>query len=191
MRFSARRLRAKAGALYGHVFEDRVAGVERTLFWAVSVPFEPVGFEGEEVRPLLQCEWMSWPLARWQELSGKSLAGVADRARVEASFYVHDHSDLGLETLELEEQKRGGLVALVRGRVDFLASDGRVEPFELEVETPLMLEGVRVVPANLRLGPKSPQEATALLGQLIDADGFEEPEFDGRCFLFRPRGYGN
>lgn len=191
MRFPAKRLQAKAGALYGHVFEDRASGVERTLFWAVSVPFEPVDFEGEEVRPLLQCEGMRWPLARWQELPGKTLEDVTDRARVEASFYVHDHSDLGLEALELEEKRRGGLEAFVRGRVDFLASDGRVEPFDLEVETPLMLEGVRVVPANLRLGPKSPQEATALLGRLIDAGGFEEPEFDGDCFLFRPRGYGN
>ena len=98
---------------------------------------------------------------------------------------------MALEALEIAERKRGGLEALARGRVDFLASDGAVKPFDLEVETPLMLEGIRVVPDNLRKGPKTPQEATALLGEYIEAGGFEEPEFDGRCFLFRPRSFGN
>ena len=186
MSFPARRLQAKAGAIVGQVLENTSAGIERNLFWSISVPFEPIDYEGEEVRPLLQCEWLVWPLAHWRDLDGKTLAEVKDAGRVEASFFALDHADLELEMLELAARKRGGFEVQLCGRVDFVAGDGSVKPFPIEVEAPLALEGIRIVPGSLRRGPKTAQAAAELLGQFLDAKGFLEPEWDGACFLFRP-----
>lgn len=58
MSFPANRLQAKAGGIAGQVFENPSVGVERNLFWAPSLPFAPLIHGAEEVRPLLQCEWM-------------------------------------------------------------------------------------------------------------------------------------
>ncbi|MGC4119383.1 MAG: hypothetical protein QM765_33415 [Myxococcales bacterium] len=122
-----------AGVIYGHLFENPKVGADRGLYWAISVPFEKLDLGDEEARPLLQCEWLTWPVGRWQELAGKTLALVKDPKRVEASFYVHDHSNLELEVLEISARKRGvGLEVFLRGRVDYLADNGTVNPFPLE-----------------------------------------------------------
>jgi hypothetical protein len=185
--FPARRLRAKPGTISGHVFENPSVGIERDLFWSISVPFEPIEYQDEEVRPLLQCDWIVWPLARWRDLAGMKLTEVKDARRFEASFYVYDHSELAVESLELAARKRGGFELFLRGCVDFLANDGAIEPFPIEIETPLALEDVRIVPANLRRGPRTASEAAALLGKYLEPADFLEPEWDGFCYQFRPK----
>jgi hypothetical protein len=79
---------AVGGEIYGQLFENVQMDVPRNVYWACKVEFSPmVDEDGGEWACSLLCEWLVWPIRRWRELDGISLAQCVGKVKVEASLY--------------------------------------------------------------------------------------------------------
>ena len=65
--------RAEEARIHGHLFENPRMGIPRGIYWALFVQFEPVSLDSEEWPSSLGCEWIEWPIRRWEELDGREV----------------------------------------------------------------------------------------------------------------------
>ena len=120
--FPADKLTASGGEIYCHLFENPQAGVARNVYWSIRIDFHPIHYEGQDWRCSMTCEWLTWPLRDWRELSGRSLnLNYGDRGS-EASFYMCEH-DLGKSTrLNIGPRAGSSFDVAMEMVVDYLSS---------------------------------------------------------------------
>lgn len=143
-RFPASELRTKGGEIYCSIFENPSIGLKRSLFWALTLFFEPVGKECETV---MTCEWIPWTFRRWMELDGVSLTIEQGENGIEGSFYVCGHNPMKKATIAVRHVRGNFFEMEMEMTVEYLGSEfSSPEPY-------MTVKGCTVVPfAGLYLG---------------------------------------
>jgi hypothetical protein len=188
MPLALRAAKNSVGNLYAHLFENPRQGVERNVYWSLTVPCSPVRWDDEEHECSVTCEWLVWPSRDWRQLDGATLATVTKPKVIESSFYLADHHPVGLEQLELSRSDIGAQFRVkVAGTFTlegFDELDGTDMKFSLEGEVDF--EGLVVVPGNLMSKPQSESEVLKAVAPYADLVNFDPPIFDGFRYVLRP-----
>lgn len=190
MRFPSNKLVPSGGEIYCHLFENRHTGVERNLYWSVTVDFEPIQYGEDEFACSLTCEWITWPVRDWRELDGRQLDVRGGQDLVEASFYMSRHDPATQTRLSLRHYRANEFRVVVDMLVDFHGYYGDdanpAMPVHAEAEVPYI--GVLVNPENLFPKPLTPAEVENAVAPFADLSSYEEPEpWRHRSFILRPK----
>lgn len=184
-----KQIRAAGGTLHGHLFENAVTGLERAVYWAITVECRKVDWDLSDWQTSFSFEWLRWPVRDWRELDGKALGHVLRPPEPEASFYLADHHPARLDALQLSGAGHSAGFQLEASGVFDLPGFG--EPQELDIPfrlaTALRFEGIVVVPGNLAPKPATADEAAAALRPFMDLDGLGTPVWDQFRWVFPPR----
>src|SRR5262245_37184839 len=127
VRFPAKSLEAIGGKMYAHVHENRLTGLKRNLFWAVSIDFAPIRYADSDFRCRMSCEWIPWDARDWRQLDGQKLDveyeanGTVKNGppSVEASFYMTEHDPARRVTLRLRHDGAARFTAAMKMVVAF------------------------------------------------------------------------
>jgi len=187
--FPADKLTASGGEIYCHLFENPQAGVPRNAYWSIRIDFHPIHYEGQDWRCSMTCEWLTWPLRDWRELSGRSLnLNYGDRGS-EASFYMCEH-DLGKSTrLNIGPRAGSSFDVAMEMVVDFAGYTGTDENPAMVVRgraTVPYYTGVIVVPDNLSSRPNTPTEVSSAVAAYLDTMLLKAPERRSHAFWMEP-----
>jgi len=173
-------VKGMSGQLYAHLLNGQ-------LYWTVSIDCEPIEIDEEQWPCGVVCEWLTFPVRRWQELSG---LGLAQSSRYEASFYLAEHHSLALTVLSLTQIESQSLFRLqLEGSFDlngFGSLNG--EGYPLSIDCLAQFSGIYVVPENVADRPSTPEAAGALLAKHFDISGLLFPVWDRFRFVFEPAG---
>lgn len=185
--FRPQDLKSSGGTLYGHVFENAKTGAPRNLYWSISIDFLPVLLDGARWDASMSCEWLVWPVQRWQDLDGAGLSSVRLPDSVEASFYIAEHH-LGLISAISLRRRTGALFDVTASlTVDIELPDGTiVSGAEIHAAATATFEGIYVLPGNLSPQPNTPALAKAALAPFLSLADFAEPKWDRFRYVFEP-----
>jgi len=136
-RFPASELRAKGGKIHCTVFENPYTGLERSLFWSLTLNFEPVG---EEDETSMTCEWVPWKFRHWMELDGAILTAEYGDDGIEGSFYVCEHDLMETVTLTVRHVRENLFELQMKMSIDYHGSEFS------SPEQNMVVEGCAVVP---------------------------------------------
>jgi len=89
--FPADKLKANGGEIYAHIFENSMVGLQRNLFWTITLEFEPINYEDEDWECSMTCEWVPWRIRDWRDLHNLELKVGPDDRLIESSFYMVEH----------------------------------------------------------------------------------------------------
>lgn len=176
------------GTIYGHVFENKSVGLDRQLYWCISLDCDPIRLGDTDVDCSFSTEWIILPVQSWNDLNGVDLTKVRNPELVEASLYLGEHVAVTLILLKLDR-----IANTPRFRVHLEASvdidgfgvlDVRNIHFSLNGEADF--EGIVIVPDNLRPRPNTPVKATAVVSAFISLRELGKPEWQRFRFLFPP-----
>jgi hypothetical protein len=179
--------------IYAYVAENPVDGVKRGLFWSLYVTLprcddtEPDGDEESDSFRSFIIDGLAFPLRRWQELYGLSLANAVHLQLIQCSAYRDgEHHDAVLEKLQfLPRQDTDGFTASISMRVPPIRGLTMSEA-HISITTELRFDGIFIVPANLNPAPCTPQEVSAMVAAFADLDGYEAPVWDRFRYVMRP-----
>lgn len=162
-RFPASELKAKGGEISCTLFENPNVGLERSLFWSLTLVFEPVG---EEDETSMTCEWIPWNFRHWKELDGATLSAEYDEDEmIEGSFYVCGHDAMEKVSLSVHHVQDNLFKLEMEMVVDYSGSEFS------DPEPHLTVKGTAVVPfKGLYLGDGISLDAAA---EFIDPSAFE------------------
>jgi hypothetical protein len=186
--FPADKLTASGGEIYCHLFENPQVGVPRNVYWSIRIDFHPIHYEGQDWRCSMTCEWLTWPLRDWRELSGRSLnLNYGDRGS-EASFYMCEH-DLGKSTrLNIGARAGSSFDVAMEMVVDFAGYTGTDENPAMVVRgrATVPYTGVIVVPDNLSSRPNTLTEVSSAVAAYLDTMLLKAPERRSHAFWMEP-----
>jgi len=161
-------------------------GVQRDLYWHVMVEFEPVLIDGEEWSCSLDIEWLTWPMRRWQDLNGKSLAESRHPEMVECSLYYYGtHNPASVRRLELSEISPASFMADVSAVAEINYGAGP-RSYQVVSQFNLRFTNIVVVPSNLEPKPSSIPEVEAAVAEHIALDGLKAPRSEGWRYVLEP-----
>lgn len=120
-RFPASDLRACGGEIYCTISENPDVGLKRSLFWSLTLDFEPVGENGETSS--MTCEWIPWKFRHWKELDGATLTGNYGEEGIEGSFYVCEHDLMETVTLTVRHVRENLFELEMEMVVDYKGSE--------------------------------------------------------------------
>jgi hypothetical protein len=181
---------ADRGSISAHVFENISMGVQRSLFWSVTLPCSAVEWEGDECATSLTCEWLRWPIRNWICLDGAALESVVAPREAECSFYFSEHHPVAVSSLKLTRiQGTTRFHVAIAGVLDLEGyGDLDTKGYEIAVQGEATLENLIVVPGNLFPKPGDPVAARTVLGEFIDVSNLSAPEWDRFRYVFAPAG---
>jgi hypothetical protein len=181
---------AGSGIISAHVFENTSVGVQRGLYWSVTLPCSPVVWEGDECETSLSCEWLRWPIRNWVSLDGATLESTLAPREVESSFYFSEHHPVAVSRLKLTRiQGTARFHVAIAGVLDLEGyGDLDTKGYELAVQGEVTLENLIVVPDNLFPKASDPIAARDALGEFIDVVNLTAPEWDRFRYVFAPAG---
>lgn len=175
------------GSLCAAVSPDGSLRPER-LLWSVTVTLQDVVDEDGSWPTSLTFESMLWPLTRWIELDGKTLADLDELEWLTPTFYCATHHEGVAERLQLRRVAGAEFDIDLAMRLDFEDLDGNIQKDALiEVSTRATFEGVHISRDQLFPKPNTREAATALLAKHLDVADFEPPQGDSSRYLFAPR----
>ena len=178
LKFPSDALVPRGGEMYGHIFENRVTGLVRNLFWSITIDFEPVQYGGDEFTCSMTCEWIPWPIRDWRELNGKHLQAEYGQDGIESSFYMTEH-DLGTRTeLVLRHRHENVFTSKMDMVVDFHGfHEGDENPaMSVHAECDVAFIGLLITPENLFPKPLTPPELRNVASEFVDLSTYHEPE---------------
>jgi hypothetical protein len=181
-------LKPIGGEIYAHLFENPQQGVERSVFWSVTVDFEKFKYQSEDFDCCMTCEWIRWPIRDWRLLDGKELDVNYGDNGVEASFYRYQHHPASRATLSLRHVDGSRFntkmsLAVLFGSVE---ANELQNPTLIEAEVILPFTGLLVVSANLQPEINGVKELTKAVAQSVDLTAFGEPQAVGDSLRFPP-----
>lgn len=190
-RFPSNALVPSSGEIYCHIFENRNTGLDRNLFWSITVDFQPFLHEDVEFSCSTTCEWIAWPLRDWKELDQRQLDVDYGENGIESSFYMSRHDIATHTKLSLRQKQNNVFRVSLDMVVEFLGYFGGDEdhamPIHAEVDVPFI--GLLVIPDNLFPKPSSPNDLRKVASQFVDLSAYEGPEpWKSHGFIFRPVG---
>lgn len=175
----------RIGDIYGHLFQNAEAGIQRDIYWSITCPCAPIPYAEEEWPTSITCEWLVWSLSDWTGLNGASYESVKRPDLVECSFYLSEHHPVALQALTLRAiPATDRFTVSVRGEVDIEGFDELDRKYAFAVEYEVEFRGLVVVPDNLYPKPSSGQEAAAALAPFIKLADFQDPEWDRFRYVF-------
>jgi len=136
-RFPASEVRAKCGEIYCMVFGNPNVGLERSLFWSLSLEFEPIGEENETS---MTCEWIPWKFRCWKDLDGATLTAKYGDDGIEGSFYVCEHDLMETVTLSIRHVRENFFELKMEMTVDYRGSKFS------DPEPHMLITGCAIVP---------------------------------------------
>ena len=148
--------------------------------------FESVPFDGEQWDCSLGIEWLTFPIRRWRDLDGMSLARAHSRSLLECSLYLfEEHHWARLNRLEMKEVSPGIF------EVDFAAiadvDDGSgLRRFEVSGRCDVKFIGIIVVPDNLDPKPETAEAAATTVAHFLALDDLDEPRSEQWRFVLDP-----
>ena len=161
-RFPASELQAKGGEIYCTIFENSNVGLERSLFWSLSLVFEPIGEENETS---MTCEWIPWKFRHWNELDGATLTAEYGDDGIEGSFYVCEHDPMETVTLVVRHVRENLFELTMEMTVDYNGSEFS------DPEPHMIVKGCAVVPfVGLYLGQEISYDDAS---EFVDLSAFE------------------
>ena len=170
------------GRIHAHVFGGH-------LNWSVYIACTPVHLDDQSWETSIACEWMNWPIRRWEDLASMSLTTASNRDEVEASFYLGSHRSLDVSELTLERVDGAfRFKANLLGKVDlqgFGELDGTELPLDVSAEA--QFDGIVVVPDNLPTKPNSVEEVRSVVAPLFDLRSLSDPEFEEFRYVLPPK----
>ncbi len=189
MALSGNRIKSSSGKLYGHLFENERTGFPLGLYWNIFIQCEEIEDGDDSLPSAVLCDWLTWPISKWQELDGMCLSESLCPAKVESSFYLYEHHPLRLDRLDMS---RIGFSSDFRTRIcgEFsLRGMGGLDGDNiiLDVECDIMFSGVYVVPSNFPSMDKSASGVRSSLSQFLDLDGLLPPRWDKFRYVFQPQ----
>ena len=179
---------ARMGSISAHVFENGSVGIQRGLFWSVTLPCSPVAWEGDECQTSLSCEWLRWPIRNWAGLDGATLESTLAPREAECSFYFSEHHPVAVSSLKLSRIPRTTRFHVaIAGVLDLEGyGDLDIKGYELAVQGAATLENLIVVPGNLVPKPSDPTAARNVLREFIEVSNLAAPEWDRFRYVFAP-----
>jgi hypothetical protein len=180
-------LQAVGGELYAHVFENARTGLPQSLYWSVTIAFEPVVIAGSPWETSMTCEWLAWPIRRWTQLDGRSLDEVLELDLVETSFYLAEHQ-LGSAS-RLQFRRSDGAKFDVAFEMEFdlvLPDGGNLRGVTVKGTTSVPFDGVYVLPKNLSRSPDTEVLATDALAEFLNPADFHPASWDRFRYVFSP-----
>lgn len=187
MSFPTATLVATGGSCYAHLFENRLTGLQRGLFWSFRLAFAPQEYMDETWQTSLTIEWMRIPIRDWRDLAGLRRAGEYGDEGVEATFYVFSHSPGTRFEIAIPEWRWKGSDAnnISRGvelrvvadvTVDYPGYDGDADP-SMKVHGDAWVDFEGLIVSGDALFPKltSDSEAREALERFVDPAFFGPP----------------
>ena len=181
--------RAEEARIHGHLFENPRMGIPRGIYWALFVQFEPVSLDSEEWPSSLGCEWIEWPIRRWEELDGREVTVTKTSEGTEASLYLfNQHQQLKSLQASLTYTRDNRFRIDFDATLDAMDANGDVVPnLAVGGQTEAEFQGIIIVPGNSWPKPDTPDAAIELLAPFVDLSAYEEPRFDRFRWIVAPR----
>jgi hypothetical protein len=176
----------ESAQIIGQLFENRRMGVPRGVYWSCNIDFASFA---EDWPCTLLCDWITWPVRSWREISGLTLEHCVGPVKVEPTLYFFGQHQW-LSRIELSFQRSRADCFRVRGRfvADLEDLDGNVlQGTTGDIDVEAQFVGLSVLPDNLVPKPKLEAQAVEALRQYADLGSYERPRWDGNSWLFRPR----
>lgn len=186
--FPADKLKANGGEIHAHIFENSMVGLQRNLFWSITLEFEPINYEDGDWECSMTCEWIPWRIRDWRDLHNLELKVEPDDQLIESSFYMVEH-DRGKEAKLLVQRHEGNLFKVrMSMTVDFTGLTGEDRNPEMFVvgETIVPFRGVFVTPENLSPKPMTVAEVKDITTDYIDLSAYREPHKEKHSFILEP-----
>jgi hypothetical protein len=169
--------------LHGHLYENRLTGLSRNIYWAITVVCRDIVWLDKPSPCLIMCEWMRCPVTHWHDLDDYNLCRSDDL--VEASVYLHAaHQPIRDLKLDLRRINKEAAFVVTLSGVAIIDDAG-----EMPIATSCRadFEGVVVVPQNLAPPPHTAELATAALEAYMRTSSLAAPVWDGFRYVFGPR----
>lgn len=168
-----------SATLYGHLFENKVTGLPRRVYWAIEFDLSRAASDPKSPQ-LAQVEWLSWDVERWSDLTGNSSSTLDAAVQPEASVYVDgEHVECRLADIQL--RSREGDRILVHARLVPLGG-ATLQP--IEVTEWAKFDGIFVQPSVIGAEAHTAELATEALGPFLAADDLAPPRWDRFRYVF-------
>jgi hypothetical protein len=189
MTLNGDRIKSTSGKLYGHLFANETAGAPLGLYWNVFIQCENIEDGQDSLSASVSCDWLTWPISKWQELDGMSLSETLRPAMVESSFYLNEHHPLRIDRLNIRRIRASSDFRVGAHGEFSLRGMGELDGDHIVVdaEADIQFSGIYVVPANLTSIDDSEIGVRSSLSHFIDLSGFLPPRWEGFRYVFQPR----
>lgn len=188
MPFPAPSLVAAGGSMYSHIFENASTGLERDLFWSLTIDFAPIEYDGDTWKCNVMIEWLRFPIRDWRTLNASHVATAIEDDLIEASFYLTRHDWATVKELTLRRHADNRFHVQLKAVVDFqgFAGDDVDPEMEIIAETEVEYLGMIIVPENLFPKPNTPHQVADVVAKFADPEAYHVPEKDDFRYLLRP-----
>lgn len=186
--FPSHQLSASGGEIYCHLFENPRTGLPRNVYWSFTLDLHPIQYEGSERDCSMTCEWLTWPVRDWRDLTGRTFAFKYGEGGAEASFYAGEHHIAKSARLEVGARNGSTFELAMEMIVDFQGLTGADRNPNMAVHGRAVVPyaGVIVVPDNLVPTLDTPAEVTRAVSQYLDTSLLASPERRGHAFRMEP-----
>ncbi len=176
------------GDIYCHIFENSLAGIQRGIWWSVTVAFMPVIYCNSACECSMTCEWIPWPLRNWHDLDGHELETYYGEHGIESSFYLCDHM-VGTRTSLAIALKEANVFS-IRMKMEVESNKCNAECGKTNARvvaaTDVAFTGLLVVPENLDPAPVTVDQAKEVASRFVDLGVYQEPTWEGHTYRFAP-----
>jgi hypothetical protein len=184
--FPAHDLRASSGEISAFVFENPNIHLARSIWWSVTLEFEPVNYGGADWTCSMTTDWIPWKIRNWRDLAGQHLHCRYGDDGIESSFYLVEH-DYGTET-ELTISAGGGSDFLVSMAmtVEFSGYLGDDADPSMKVRAQSLVPFTSVIiPESLFPKPVTETDAETIASEFVDLSAFQRVERRHHGWLLR------
>jgi len=189
MRFPYEKLTPESGSIDGYLFENETAGIKRGIFLNINIDFAPIKWEDSDWQCGLLIDWIPLKGRSWKAIEAIDCSSKQVHSKWEVSFYHESHFDCHDVKLSMTHTSDSFFRVLLSGKFDYPGYFGGPPdpqmPFAADLEIPF--NGITLSQDSFFPKPSSTEDAQLLLGDFIDPNAFEVPDFKDGKYLFRPR----
>lgn len=191
MHNSKAHLESLGGEVYCHIFENENTGLQRGLFWSVTLDVNPPTKHMQGDSSSISCEWMRWSVRNWQDLCVNREAFDWNDSEKEASLYWLGYHAAKNATVSVRRQNQKGSMFHVHINMDVVYTEDSLANLAIStvVESSgiVPFTGLIIVPENIGISRDDDRAIDEAVAEYVDPAWFHKKQVTKNGYIFKPK----
>lgn len=185
------KLKVRKASMYATIHENELTGLKRTLFWDITVNFEPetimIHDQEKELETSLSCGWIRIPVMDYRQIKNFQF-NQDNPSGIETTFYLHEHDcvDQLSGSLSYDGSAMFTLHIHVKHHIRYAFEEELI--IDKHFSTQVEYTGLMIVPGNININEDDVEAVKKAASEYVHLEDYDEPvSVKGFRYDFKPK----
>lgn len=174
------------GKMESIIFENKNIGLQRSIFYSLSISLKPFNYESEPVSTSLELEWINLNTTNWRGLENKEFAFPLNpkAGYIDASIYLSsEHIYVDITKIIFGKISENNIEVQIFGSINFNTSGHKnCKNTKFNIRTTITYEALTLYQDILEPIEKNLKKATEVAQQYVELEDFDPPKISTNKF---------